>query len=64
MARPGRRAARALDRTRRIKADKKGTRLFAWVGAGVVKGKPGHVDARVLIVGGKTVSTSKFSVVK
>ena len=46
-----------------IKSDKAGTRLFSWVGAGVLKGKTGTWRA-VLIVGGKTVSTSKFSVVK
>ena len=52
-----------------IKSDKAGTRLFSWVGSGVLKDKATG-KARtgtwraVLIVGGKTVSTSKFSVVK
>jgi hypothetical protein len=51
-----------------IKTDKAGTRLFSWVGAGVLKDKTGTLRSgtwrAVLIVGGKTVSTSKFSVVK
>ena len=51
--------ARWKDKT--IKDDKKGTRLFAWVGPGVVKGHPGSWTA-VLTVGGKKVSQSKFTI--
>ncbi|MDX6560326.1 MAG: hypothetical protein QOD65_140 [Gaiellales bacterium] len=55
-------ALRARWRDKTIKADKKGTRLFAWIGSGVVKGKAGSWKA-VLTVGGKPISTSKFRVV-
>jgi hypothetical protein len=53
--------ARWHDKT--IKSDKEGTRLYAWVGPKVVKGKVGTWRA-VLVVGGKTVSTSKFAITK
>ena len=52
--------ARWKDKT--IKADKKGTRLYAWIASGVVKGKAGGWKA-VLTVGGKPISTSRFRVV-
>jgi hypothetical protein len=54
-------SARWHDKT--IKSDKEGTRLYAWVGPKVVKGKIGTWRA-VLIGGGKTVSTSKFAITK
>src|SRR4051794_23029162 len=54
-------SARWHDKT--IKSDKEGTRLYAWVGPKVVKGKVGTWRA-VLVVGGKTVSTSKFAITK
>jgi hypothetical protein len=52
--------ARWKDKT--IKDDKKGTRLFAWVGSGLVKGKTGSWRA-VLSVGGKPISSHRFRVV-
>ena len=55
-------ALRARWKDKTIKADKKGTRLFAWIGSGVVKGKLGSWKA-VLTVGGKPISTHRFRVV-
>jgi hypothetical protein len=55
-------ALRARWKDKTIKADKKGTRLYAWIAAGVVKGKAGSWKA-VLTVGGKPISTSRFRVV-
>ena len=52
--------ARWADKT--IKEDKAGTRLFAWVGTGVVKGKLGSWRA-VLSVGKKPISSHRFRVV-
>src|SRR5215213_1095228 len=52
--------ARWKDKT--IAADKKGTRLYAWVGSGLVKGKTGWWRA-VLTVGGKAISSHRFRVV-
>ena len=37
-------ALRARWKDKTIKADKKGTRLYAWIGSGVVKGKAGSVE--------------------
>ena len=53
---------RAVWKNKTIKADKKGTRLYAWIASGVVKGKAGSWKA-VLTVGGKPISTSRFRVV-
>ena len=55
-------ALRAVWRNRTIKEDKKDTRLFAWIGVGVVKGKPGSWSA-VLTVGGTKISAHRFRVV-
>ena len=55
-------ALRARWKDKTIKADKKGTRLYAWIASGVVKGKAGSWKA-VLTVGGKPISTSRFRVV-
>jgi len=55
-------ALRARWKDKTIKADKKGTRLYAWIASGVVKGKTGSWKA-VLTVGGKAISTSRFRVV-
>jgi hypothetical protein len=52
--------ARWKDKT--IAADKKGTRLFAWIASGVVKGKLGSWTAN-LTVGNTRISTHKFRVV-
>jgi hypothetical protein len=53
---------RAVWDDKTIKDDKKGTRLFAWIGSGVVKGKPGAWSA-VLSVGGTKIKTHKFRIV-
>jgi hypothetical protein len=53
---------RAVWEDKTIKDDKKGTRLFAWIGPGIVKGKLGSWTA-VLLVGGKRISTTKFKIV-
>jgi hypothetical protein len=53
---------RAQWKDKTIKADQKGTRLYAWIGTGIVKGKTGTWTA-VLTVGGKRISTAKFRVV-
>ena len=62
-----RRALGAAGPARRIKSDKAGHATVAWVGARCSqeqdRGTTGTWRA-VLLVGGKTVSTSKFSVVK
>ncbi len=55
-------ALRAVWRNKTIKADRKGTRLYAWIGTGVVKSKPGSWQA-VLTVGGTKISAHKFRVV-
>jgi hypothetical protein len=55
-------ALRAVWTNKTIKSDKKGTRLFAWIGSGVVKNKVGSWNA-VLTVGGTRVSAHKFRVV-
>ena len=52
--------ARWKDKT--IAEDKAGTRLFAWVGSGLVKGKLGSWRA-VLSVGNKPISSHRFRVV-
>ena len=44
-----------------IKADKKGTRLYAWIGNGLVKDAPGRWKA-VLTVGGKPIGTATFRI--
>jgi len=55
-------ALRARWKDQTIKDDKKGTRLFAWVGSGLVKGKTGWWRA-VLTVAGKPISSHRFRVV-
>jgi hypothetical protein len=55
-------ALRAVWEDKTIKDDKKGTRLYAWVGPGIVKSKLGSWTA-VLLVGGTKISTSKFKIV-
>ena len=52
---------RALWKDKTIKGDKKGTRLYAWIGSGVVKGSLGGWKA-VLLVGGKPIGTAKFRI--
>ena len=52
---------RAQWKDRTIKADQKGTRLYAWIGTGIVKGKAGRWTA-VLTVGGKRVGTARFRI--
>ena len=54
---------RAVWDNKTIAGDKKDTRLYAWVGAGVVKGKLGSWSA-VLTVGGTRISIAKFRVTK
>jgi hypothetical protein len=54
---------RAVWKDKTITSDKKGTRLYAWIGSGVVKGKLGAWSA-VLTVGGTRISMKKFHVVK
>jgi hypothetical protein len=56
-------ALRAVWKNRTIKSDKKGTRLYAWIGTGVVKGRPGSWSA-VLTVAGTRIGMKKFHVVK
>jgi hypothetical protein len=51
--------ARWKDKT--VKDDKKGTRLYAWIGQGVVKGKTGAWSA-VLTVGGSRIGQRKFRI--
>ncbi len=52
---------RAVWDNKTIAGDKKDTRLYAWIGAGVVKSKLGKWSA-VLTVGGTRISTAKFRV--
>jgi hypothetical protein len=54
---------RAVWNNTTITTDKKGTRLYAWVGSAVVKGKLGTWSA-VLTVGGTPLSRRTFHVVK
>jgi hypothetical protein len=54
---------RAVWKDKTLKSDKQGTRLYAWVGSGVVKGKVGTWHA-VLAVDGKRIGTSKFHIIK
>jgi hypothetical protein len=54
---------RAVWKNKTIKTDKKGTRLYAWIGSGVVKGKLGSWSA-VLTVAGTRIGMKKFRVVK
>jgi hypothetical protein len=54
---------RAVWKDKTIKTDKTGTRLYAWVGSGVVKGKVGTWSAD-LTVGGIRISMKKFHVLK
>ena len=54
---------RAVWKNKTIKTDKKGTRLYAWIGSGVVKGKLGSWSA-VLTVAGTRIGMKKFHVVK
>jgi hypothetical protein len=46
-----------------LKTDKEDTRLYAWVGPKVFKGKAGTWHAW-LLVGGKRIGASKFRIVK
>jgi hypothetical protein len=52
---------RAVWSDKTIKDDKKGTRLYAWIGPAVVKGKPGAWTA-VLTVGRTRVGQAKFRI--
>jgi hypothetical protein len=52
---------RAVWNNKTIAGDKKDTRLYAWIGSGVVKAKPGSWKA-VLTVAGTKISVAKFSV--
>jgi hypothetical protein len=54
---------RAVWRNKTIKTDKKGTRLYAWVGSAVLKDKPGSWSA-VLTVGATRIGMKKFRVLK
>jgi hypothetical protein len=54
---------RAVWKNKTIKTDKAGTRLFAWIGTGILKGKPGSWSA-VLTVAGTRIGMKKFHVVK
>lgn len=56
-------ALRAVWKNKTIKSDKAGTRLYAWILSGLVKGKPGSWSA-VLTVGGTRIGMKKFHVVK
>jgi hypothetical protein len=55
------RVLRAVWKNKTIAGDRKDTRLFAWVGSGVVKAKLGTWSA-VLTVGGTRISIAKFTV--
>jgi hypothetical protein len=55
-------ALRAVWKDKTIKDDKRGTRLFAWIGSGLVKGTLGSWSA-VLTVGGTQISKHKFRIV-
>jgi hypothetical protein len=52
---------RAVWKDKTINGDKKGTRLYAWIGNAVVKGSLGGWKA-VLVVGGKPIGTAKFRI--
>ena len=52
---------RAVWKDKTIKGDKKGTRLYAWIGNGLVKDAPGRWKA-VLTVGGKPIGTATFRI--
>jgi hypothetical protein len=54
---------RAVWKNKTIGTDKKGTRLYAWIGSGVVKGKLGSWSA-VLTVAGTRIGMKKFRVIK
>jgi hypothetical protein len=54
-------ALRAIWKDKTIKGDKKGTRLYAWIGNGLVKDAPGRWKA-VLTVGGKPIGTATFRI--
>jgi hypothetical protein len=54
-------ALRAVWKDKTIKGDKKGTRLYAWIGNGVVKTSLGGWKA-ILTVGGKPIGTAKFRI--
>jgi hypothetical protein len=54
---------RAVWKNKTIKTDKVGTRLYAWIGTGILKGKPGSWSA-VLTVAGTRIGMKKFHVVK
>jgi hypothetical protein len=54
---------RAVWKNKTIATDKKGTRLYAWIGSGVVKGKLGSWSA-VLTVAGTRIGMKKFRVIK
>jgi hypothetical protein len=53
---------RAVWNDKTIKGDKKGTRLYAWIGPAVVKGKLGGWTA-VLTVGSTRIGQAKFRIV-
>jgi hypothetical protein len=53
---------RAVWNDKTIKDDKKGTRLYAWIGPAVVKGKLGGWTA-VLTVGSTRIGQAKFRIV-
>ena len=55
-------ALRAVWKDKTIRDDQRGTRLYAWIGSGVVKGTLGSWSA-VLTVGGKQISKHKFRIV-
>jgi hypothetical protein len=55
-------ALRAVWKDKTVRDDKKGTRLYAWVGSGVVKSQLGSWSA-VLIVGNTQISKHKFKIV-
>src|SRR5258707_9529930 len=54
---------RAVWKNKTIRTDKAGTRLYAWIGSGVVKGKPGAWSA-VLTVAGTRSGMEKVPGVK
>jgi hypothetical protein len=53
---------RAVWNDKTIKGDKENTRLYAWIGPGVVKGKLGSWTA-VLTVGSTRIGQAKFRIV-
>jgi|SRR3954452_18093536 hypothetical protein len=58
-------ALSAVWTSKTLKSDKQNTRLYAWVGRNVVKGK-GKIGTwhALLLVGGKRIGTSKFHIGK